>query len=172
VPSAALPFRKGRLAAPSNGFTMTELVIVIVLLAIVSVYAASRLNRSTFETRAVYDQLAAQLAHARRTAIAQRRPVCVHLTAAQSVLFYGDATPACPGGNGVPSPSGTTPFTVGAGSTVFSAAPALPQVLRFDAAGRYLTATGGVPLSSLVLTVTGDGALQLTVERESGYVHP
>ncbi len=154
---------------------MTELVIVIVLLAIVSIYAASRLNRSSFETRAVYDQLAAQLAHARRTAIAQRRPVCVHLDASQSVLFYGTAAPlplSCPGSSGVPSPAGATPFTVAAGSTVFSGAPGLPQVLRFDAAGRYLTAAGAVPGNSLVVTVTGDGAFQLTVERESGYVHP
>jgi MSHA pilin protein MshC len=158
----------------ASGFTLTELVVVIVLISIVSVYAAYRLDRTPFETRTVYDQLAAQVAHARRMAIAQRRSICVHLSAGQSVLQYDDAAPGtCNPGNGVPSPSGATPFTVNAGNAAFAAAPGgLPQVVRFDPAGRYLTAAGAVPAASLVITVAGDGAHQLVVERESGYVHP
>lgn len=155
------------------GFTLAELVIVIILISIISVYAASRLDRFTFETRTVYDQLAAQLAHARRMAIAQRRAVCVHIDAGQSVLRYDDVAPGtCNGGNGVPSPVGATPFTVAAGNAAFTAVPALPQVVRFDPAGRYLTAAGGVPGASLLITVTGDGTHRLVVERETGHVHP
>ena len=160
------------LFAGASGFTLTELVIVIILISILSVYAASRLSRTEFETRAVYDQLVAQIAHARRIAVAQRRAICVHLDAAQSVLRYDDAAPGtCSAGSGVASPVGATPFTVAAGNAAFTAVPALPLVLRFDPAGRYLTANGAIPAVSVVVTVAGDGARQLTVERESGYVH-
>jgi MSHA pilin protein MshC len=165
--------RRHPLCISERGFSLTELVIVLVLVGIISVYAAARFDRASLETRAVYDQLFAQIAHARKTAVGQRRAVCVHLDGAQSVLRYDDAVPGtCNPGNGVPSPVGATPFTVAAGTTAFTAVPALPQVLRFDPAGRYLTAAGGIPGASLVVTVTGDGAHQLTVERESGYVHP
>ena len=156
--------------ARENGFTLTELVMVIAIVAVIAVFAAPRFSRTVYDTRTVYDELFAQVAYARKAAIAQRRAVCVHLGAAQSVLRYDDNTPGTcnAASTGVASPGGTAPFTINAGTTVF--APAV--VFRFDALGRYLTAGGADPGAALVVTVTGDGAPQFTVERGTGYVHP
>lgn len=155
--------------APSlAGFTLTELVVVIAIVAIVSVFAAARFTRGGFDTRAVFDQLFAQVTYARKTAVAQRRQVCVHVTAAQSQLFFG--TPAsCPGTSGVPSPVGATPFTVNAGSGM-SFGPV--TTFQFDGQGRYLTNAGADPGAKLLLSVTGDGTFSLCVERETGYAYP
>ena len=166
------PARQGRFGRGA-GFTLAELVTVLIIVGIVSVYAASRFSGSFAKTRAVYDQLFAQLQHARRLAVAQRRVVCVHLSGTQSRLFYGAAqgTPTtCPGIAGVVSPTGQTPFTVDAAAAGAGIAPA--ATFQFDALGRYLTGASGDPGANLTVTVSGEGSYGLTVERESGYVHP
>lgn len=155
----------------AHGFTLVELVVVISVVVILSVFAVARLTRSGFETRVLYDQLLAQIAYARKTAIAQRRPVCVHLGAASSVVRYGAVSPsACDvGGPGVASPVGSAPFTLAAEpGNVFAPV----GVIRFDGLGRYRTEADGTPAAPLVVSVTGDGVFQFCVDRETGYVYP
>jgi MSHA pilin protein MshC len=155
----------------ARGFTLVELVVVISIVVILSVFAAARLTRSGFETRALYDQLLAQVAYARKTAVAQRRPVCVHLSAGASVVRYGETSPAAcnVGGAGVASPVGPAPFTLSApaGNVL-----APTGVIRFDGLGRYRTETDGTPPAPLVVSVTGDGTFQFCVDRETGYAYP
>lgn len=152
----------------ATGFTLAELVTVIVIVSVVSIYAASRLSGEFVRTRASYDELLVQVQYARKTAVAQRRFVCVHISAAQSQLFYGTGA-ACPATTGVASPVSQVPYTVNVGSGV-SFAPA--STLQFDGQGRYLTAAGADPGANLTVTVSGDGSYSFTVERDTGYVHP
>ena len=150
------------------GFTLAELVTVIVIVSVVSIYAASRLSGEFARTRASYDELLVQVQYARKTAMAQRRFVCVHIAAAQGQLYYGTGA-ACPAASGVASPASQVPYTVNAGSGV-SFAPA--STLQFDGQGRYLTAAGTDPGANFTITVSGDGSFSFTVERDTGYVHP
>lgn len=71
-------------ATPSQrGFTLIELVIVIVLLGVLSVYAAPRvLDTTDFHARGFHEETLSLIRYAQKTAIAQRRTVCVTLSAA------------------------------------------------------------------------------------------
>jgi len=139
-----------------RGFTLAELIAVILIVAVISVIALSRLPGGVATTRGFYDELLSQVQYARKAAVAQRRSVFVRISAAQSLLCY-NAAGACAG---VVAPSGAVPFTV----TVPAGVTVAPATLEFDGLGRYVAA------APLTVVVAGDGNLQFTVEHETGYV--
>jgi MSHA pilin protein MshC len=156
----------------SHGFTLTELLMIIVILGILAVFAGSRFGGGYAKTRAYYEQLIAQVTYARKTAIAQRLPVCVHVVAGQSDLYYAAAGgTSCPGTAGVLAPNGQLPFEVKPSDPTITGTVA---TFQFDALGRYLTSAGATPGAALVITVSSasGGSYAFTVERETGYVHP
>ena len=138
-------------------------------MGILAAVATARISSTTFQTRSVYDRLLSQVQYARKAAIAQRRTICVHISATQSQLFYSDAAgTSCPGAVGVAAPTGELPFTV----QVPSGMTVTAVTLQFDALGRSRS-SAGVPLAApQIVTVTGDVGLQFSIENESGYVHP
>ena len=138
---------------------------MLLIVAVLSAVAVARMSGGFATTRGVYDQLLSQVQYARKAAIAQRRPVFVRISATQSRLCYSVAG-ACTGGDGVPSPAGEVPFKVEipAGVSVSAA------VFQFDALGRTRDAAGAATAAPLVVTVTGDGNLQFTIEHDTGYV--
>lgn len=65
-----------------DGFTLIELIAVIVLLSILGVVAMSRLgNFSGFESRAFYDEVVNALRYAQKLAVSTGCPVEVNITA-------------------------------------------------------------------------------------------
>lgn len=150
----------------SRGFSLIELVLVIVLLGIVSAVAIPRWRGgSGFEERGLRDQIVAALRYAQKSAIAARRTVCVTFSSSPAKIDFDISTayPAanCSAGTPLIGPDGAALTIVPTGSTSFSAA---QPILTFDASGRPGAATsvtvGGLPAS-----------LAITVESETGYVH-
>jgi MSHA pilin protein MshC len=153
----------------SCGFSMIELIAVILVIGIISIVATARISSGVADARATYDRLLSQMQYARKAAIAQRRAVCVHVAPAQSQLFYSNAAGnACPAATGVAAPTGEVPFTVAATGGVALAAGVSP--FQFDALGRYRDAAGAATAAPNLLGVTG--GLQFSVEHDTGYVHP
>jgi len=140
---------------------------VIGIVGIISVVATARISSGFAETRGLYDKLLSQVQYARKAAVAQRRPVFVRIDAAQSRLCYS-AAGTCTGADAVAGPAGPAPFQVAipATNTVNPA-----SVFQFDALGRYRDSAGAATITPLVITVTGDGTLQFTVEHDTGFVH-
>jgi MSHA pilin protein MshC len=143
----------------SRGFTMVELILVMVIAGILAAVAIPRLvGKNSFDTRGFTDQLASTVRFAQKLAIAQRTPVFVQFTATKATLCY-DAGCA----SFAPGPGGEKPYTVTAPSGVVITPPA---VLQFDASGGTSTLA-----AQLDIQVNGAGAYHVLVERETGYVH-
>ena len=143
----------------ARGFSLAELIAVILVVSVLSVFAVTRFSGSFAATRGFYDELLSQVQYARKVAIAQRRPVFVRIDATESLLCY-NASGAC---SGVASPSGSLPFRIGIPAGVS----ATPTTIEFDALGRFPAA------GQLVVTVgDADGNLAFRVEHETGYVRP
>jgi MSHA pilin protein MshC len=146
----------------SFGFTLVELVVVMLIVAVIAVVALPRLSSNAgFESRTFHDEVIAALQYAQKKAIASRRNVCVAFTASTvtltSAAAAGDAA-AC--NLNLTSPSGATPYVITARSqAAFSPTPANFQ---FDDEGRP---SGGTQ----VLQVDGHPE-SITVWQETGYV--
>lgn len=149
-------------ARRDRGFTLTELVAVMLIAAILAVSASSVFGRRGFDAAAYGDQVRAQLAYAQKVAVAARRSVTVTI-AGNAVALTMCADAGCASTVPVPSPQGEASFvraapagvTVGPNST-----------FTFNALGD--TSLG----ANLVVAITGDAVRNLTVEAATGYVRP
>ena len=164
------------MAAHARGFTMIELVMVIVLLGILAVVAAPRMFNSTeFYARGFHDETLALLRYAQKAAIAQRRTVCVAFSApapASATLSIASTAGAsacntslsgpnksCDGG-----PTGPTGCINARSDVSYSTN---PTTLSFNGLGQPVA-------TSLVVQVANNGtaiASMVTIEAETGYVH-
>jgi MSHA pilin protein MshC len=151
------------------GFTMVELITVLIVVGIMATVALPRFNSAGFNTTGYRDKARAALEFARKSAVAQRRIVCVALAGSSLTLTIDNVTPETAGAGACPRLL-TLPATDGAcgGPTNAICAPngialAGPAGLTFDALGR--------PSAAAAYAVT-DGAMNLpiTVEAETGYV--
>lgn len=132
-----------------RGFTLVELITIIVILGIISVVALPRFaDNNAFRDRATADQVASAIRYAQKVAIASHSTVTVSIS------------------NGTPVDCGTAvvggvitcvvPDGVTLGGTTPSPA--------FDFMGR--------PVPNVVKTVTvGDAPITITIAAETGYVH-
>jgi len=74
-----------------TGFTLVELILVIVLLGILSVVAAPSFTTTGFEQRAYRDRLVSALRYAQKYAVAQRCGARVVITAARFDVLRPDS---------------------------------------------------------------------------------
>lgn len=139
----------------ARGFTLIELIMVIVILGVLAVFVAPRLNTDDFNARGFHDETLALLRFAQKTAIAQRRVVCVALNANGVALTMDTSVP----------PDGTC-----------DAAPALPntprrgQGLVGSVAAFQFTPLGSTnQAAAVVITIANSTAIR--VEADTGYVH-
>lgn len=113
----------GRFSA-QRGFTLVEMVVTLVIVGILAVTALSRFSRkSDFDARGFLDGTAVILRYAQKSAVAQRRLVCVAFSAdpAVSLTIASSFGGAC--NTDLAGPNGTAPYTLAAPSGVVFAAP-------------------------------------------------
>ena len=139
-----------------RGFTLIELIMVIVMLGVLAVFAAPRMfNTGDFKARGFHDETLSLLRYAQKTAIAQRRTVCVALNATGVRLTMDTASP----------PDGTCdtalpPPNTPRGGTGLAGVPS----------SFAYTALGSTDQTSAV-SISIDNSTPITVEADTGYVH-
>lgn len=141
-----------------RGFTLTELVVVLILTGVLAAVAAPLLSTNVIDEVRFQNETQAFLRYAQKTAISQRRNVCVAFTATVVSATVSNAFGgAC--ATSLRGPGGASPYTATArGNARFTAVPA---AITFDA--------NGTPNNPQTLSLSGAGSI--VVEAGSGYVH-
>jgi MSHA pilin protein MshC len=171
-----------------RGFTLFELIMVLVIIAILAFMVVPRFSdKSFYDARRFHDEMQSMLRYAQKLAIAQHRNVFVRLDSGRIALCF-DST-CSSDANLVRAPAGKNSgraetLTACGGSTKnfwFCEAPPAgvshattppTAVFHFDSMGKPI-ADGGSDLPQLRIAITGDGSTRdVVVERETGYVHP
>ena len=157
-----------------RGFTLAELVIVMVITGVLAVVAIPRLfDKSEFAARGGRDLVASALRYAQKSAIAMRRNVCVSVagsTLRATVADSNGSDQPCNAGNALLHPANGLPFDDPANALPGGAAVAAAVALVFDGGGRPLAAPASPLAATLAITVAGY-ALPVTIEAETGLVH-
>ena len=138
----------------SSGFTLAELIAVLVIAGILAVSATTYFSKSTFDAAAFADLGKSVVSQAQKVAIAQRRTVFV-VTTANSISVCYDAGCTSPVASFAGSPS-TMIYNAPAGVNI---APATS--FSFDGLGK--------PSTSVSFTISGSSGF--TVAAETGYVY-
>jgi prepilin-type N-terminal cleavage/methylation domain-containing protein len=140
--------------ARSAGFTLIELVMVMIVIGVMAVFVLPRtLDLTDWRLRAFGDELQAQSMAMQRLAVSQRRPVVATLTPTGASFAY------VAGGTLVtlPCPAAASPCISEAGSRTVT--------FNADNSGRAVTSTG----SALPVTVaSGTTIRRFSIEAETG----
>lgn len=157
-----------------GGFTLIELVMVLVMLGVLAVFAAPRVfNRGDFEARGFHDQTLSILRFAQKTAIAQRRTVCVAVGGSTVTLSIANAAAINSCSVNLPGPTGEASLTAKSGVSFSS----IPVSFNFDGLGQPVEVDTVVPpppipvLSAIRVLQVANVSRSITVEAVTGYVH-
>ena len=154
--------------ARSSGFTLVELIGVMIIVGILAVAALPRFfDKQIFESRGFHDELLSVLRYAQKSAIAQRRSVCVAFGANSVTLTIASVANSNTCNTNLRSPTGTAPFVVTASSGVSFAA--APTSFLFNSLGQPVNATGGA-IATQTIQVSDTGR-SIIIETDTGYVH-
>ena len=143
------------------GFTMPELVAVLIIVGILAAVAVPRFSATTygFDELKFHEQTLAALRYAQHTAVATQRTVCATFTGGtQLKLTYAPAYGVTACSADLTPPGGSAPpYTVTA-----------PSGLTYTGATDFTYDRTGRP--SAGQTISMSGGRQVVIEAETGYV--
>ena len=143
----------------SRGFTLVELVTVMILIGILAVVAMPNLNQAQgFDATSFRDRVAASLRYAQKSAVAKRRMVCATVAADGLSLNLTVAATFGAGAcaNAMAGPDSANPAAVSPSANV-TLTPA--QTLFFQSSGAVTSTAAG---TTYILTVTGQAPITVT----------
>lgn len=164
-----------------RGFTLVELIMVMIMVGVLAVFALPRFfDRLTFDELAFHDQTKSMLRYAQKLAVAQNRSVFVRLNGSSVALCYDSG---CSSHVAPPSGRGSGAAACGNDADWFCEAPpsgvtySSPNTLFYFSAHGKPYNPGDTVLNStfttqLAITITSSGSTRVIyVEQETGHVH-
>jgi MSHA pilin protein MshC len=152
-----------------RGFTLGELVIVLVITGILAAVAIPRLfDKSGFAARGARDYVASALRYAQKSAVAMRRNVCVTVgTTAVTMTYAPTAGSGVACSAAVVNPATGQPYA----STSYEQGATVSGTLSiaFDSLGRPMSSGLALLTTSQSVSVSGYPTA-ITIEPETGYV--
>ena len=144
-----------------RGFTLVELIVTLIVVGILAVTVIPRFaNRTDFDARGFYDGTLSILRYAQKSAVAQRRQVCVAFGAASVTLMidtnFGDGTCLTP----LTGPNGVAPYAVAA----------QPGVTFAPTPTNFAFLPSGAASLGQTFSVNGLPGRTITVVATTGYV--
>lgn len=158
TPTRQAAARRGDVSCRARGFTLIELVLVLIVVGALGAVAMPRMmDLTAWHLRAYSDELQAQTQGMQRLALVQRRPVVASFDTTGASFAYAS------GGTllNLPCPAAASPCITEAG----------PRSITFNSGntGRAVSSTG----AALAVTVShGSTTLALRIETETGLIHP
>ena len=144
-----------------SGFTLIELIMVIVVLGAISLFVVPRLNTTDFDALSFEQELKTAVRFAHKLSIASECEVQVRLTATTYDLFYPDSScnpPDAFGNNPVKDPIHTGGYS--------GTAPVGVTIASF---GNFYFTANGAPDISGVITIN-PGGRQIIVNPDTGFI--
>ncbi|PKM42849.1 MAG: hypothetical protein CVV05_17760 [Gammaproteobacteria bacterium HGW-Gammaproteobacteria-1] len=148
-----------------SGFTLTELVTVIIILGVLSVTALPVwFNRTDFEARGYFDELRQATRYAQKLAVSTNCDVLVTIATAGATSTYSLALQAAPAGHAqcvatpVSLPGSPPPYVSPAGVTVTAGT------------GTITFHPSGLATITMANPITVNGTLTMVVHTATGYV--
>ena len=140
-----------------TGFTLVELIVVILIIGILSISIAPRFfGVASYENRKVTDELLSALRYTQQMAMNRGGGI-------QLVLTANNFTVQLSGGGNLRSPDGLIPYTKDFPNNINPT----PDTVRFNALGQPVT-VAGVPLA-VDTTLTINAANTITIRANTGY---
>jgi len=145
-----------------RGFTLIELIMVMVIVGILAIVVAPRFfDANAFKSRGFADQVQSTLRYAQKEAIAQHRNVCVAMNASDITLTIASVSGATSPCNKNLVLPGQAANKISTPSTSITLTPASSSFV-FDALGK--------PSVANTIAISGT-TNNIIVEAETGYVH-
>lgn len=149
----------------ASGFTLVELVMVMVLIGILSVVILPRMtSTSGFTSALLRDQLASTLRYAQKAATSRRRLVCVSIAPGSVGLTVATTAGATTCDQNLHLAGGESALVSKDAAVTISPA---PQTLFFQPDGRITTNGNATAVYNATLSVSGD---LLSIVGATGYV--
>lgn len=158
------PLRARRPGAPARGFTMVELIAIVLVLGILAVVVAPRLSSAlALGGSAWRDQVVAALKTARSLAQGHRRLVCATVATGTVSLAIAATNPPTSPANGCGSAlvgaDGSSAWARDSGSHATTQSPS--GTLYFQPDGRITSDGAGTSTVSTSITIAGETAITL-----------
>ena len=160
---------RGRAPRPvrTQGFTMVELITVMVLVGVLAVVAMPRLDSGNgLRGTAWRDQVQAAALQARSLAAGHRRLVCLTVATGELRLSLASANPATSCNTALPGPDGDARWAVDTQRLAISASP--EATLLFQPDGRVTRPAAPDTATDFSLGIAGETSL--TVYGATGHV--
>lgn len=153
------------------GFTIVELVLTMVIVGVLAAMALPRFfGTHGFEERGFYDEVLSAIRYAQKSAIAQRRRVCVNFTANSVQLKIDEDHNAHTCTIDLTGPNGVVPYTISSAASATDPRYRNTNIEFNPVPASFHFDPSGAPSGQVVINIVGfDQAI--TVEAVTGYAH-